>query len=55
MEELLERLRPMWEILGLKGEGGSAVAMKGRYLLIWGFLDAVSHSLSSPLLSDNIA
>lgn len=36
MEELLERLWPMWEILGLKGEGGSAVAMKGRYLLIWG-------------------
>lgn len=42
-----EHLWLLWEILvGLKGEGGSAVAMKGRYLLILGFLDTCSHSLS---------
>lgn len=55
MEELLERLWPLWEILGLTGEGGSAVVMKGRYLLIWGLLNVFSHSLSSSLLSDIIA
>lgn len=46
MEELLERLWPLWEILGLKGEGGSSVVMKERHLLIWGLLDVFSHSLS---------
>lgn len=46
MEELLEHLWPLWEILVLKGEGGSAVVMKGRYLLIWGFLDFCFHTAS---------
>lgn len=54
MEEVLECLWPLWEILRLKGEGGSAAVMKGRYLLIWVLLDVFSHSLSSPLLSDII-
>lgn len=54
VKDLLKHPRLLGAVLGLDGEGGSTVAMKGRGFYL-GITGCFSHSIISPLLSDIIA